>query len=95
MWDGSGKVIKQCIQPGTNSKEFHVGNPNENARMKISNLKDGYSYKLSIKDDVCLLQKTSKASAFKFFTVGDSLIVQEHILWKHSICQQIAGEVSG
>ncbi|XGW27218.1 hypothetical protein V3C99_007655 [Haemonchus contortus] len=62
MWDGSGKVIKQCIQPGTNSKEFHVGNPNENARMKISNLKDGYSYKLSIKDDVCLLQKTSKST---------------------------------
>ncbi|WKY07257.1 hypothetical protein Q1695_007023 [Nippostrongylus brasiliensis] len=44
------------------SKEFYVGYPGENAKLKISQLKDGYSYKLNIMDDVCLLQKTSKAS---------------------------------
>ncbi|KAK6746793.1 hypothetical protein RB195_000199 [Necator americanus] len=47
-------------ETGATSKEFHVGNPEENAKLKISTLKDGMSYRLSIMDDICLLRKTSK-----------------------------------
>ncbi|KAK6060378.1 hypothetical protein COOONC_01963 [Cooperia oncophora] len=44
MTNGSGTSIQACIDPGSNSKEFYVGNPGENARLKISHLKDGYRY---------------------------------------------------
>ncbi|EYC20957.1 hypothetical protein Y032_0020g153 [Ancylostoma ceylanicum] len=47
-------------EPATCSKEFYVGNPGENAKLKISTLKDGISYRLCIMDDICLLQKTAK-----------------------------------
>ncbi|KAK5973883.1 hypothetical protein GCK32_000535 [Trichostrongylus colubriformis] len=40
--DGGGKAIEDCIDQGTHSKEYYVGNPGENARLRISQLKDGY-----------------------------------------------------
>ncbi|ETN82975.1 hypothetical protein NECAME_07629 [Necator americanus] len=74
-------------ETGATSKEFHVGNPEENAKLKISTLKDGMSYRLSIMDDICLLRKTSK------IVVGiaaDQVVLPTNIGW--AVCGGAIGE---
>ncbi|CAJ0602841.1 unnamed protein product [Cylicocyclus nassatus] len=53
-------LLDDAIHSNVTMQEFYVGTPGEQAKMKISNLEDGISYRLSILDDICLLQRTSK-----------------------------------
>ncbi|EYC04312.1 hypothetical protein Y032_0088g2136 [Ancylostoma ceylanicum] len=49
------------IKSPRNEKEYEVGNPGENAKLRISSIASkGRSYELSVDNDICILQQSSK-----------------------------------